>query len=99
MFDDEVEYNMNIVDCIISVNQVQKGVELKTTEYLINYLIDIESRMGIDLPDDITEIIDDFYNTPIFNEKSRKNIIGFITLIQSELMVSEEGHIMRTVFA
>lgn len=98
MFDDEVEYPMSVVDCVISANKVQHNLNQKTTENLINFLIDLESRMGVELPDDLASIIDDFYNTPDFPPQHRKAIMGFLTLLKSELMISEDGHVMRTMF-
>lgn len=98
MFDDEIDYPMSVVDCVISANKVQSNLDKNTTESLINFLIDLESRMGIELPDELAAVIDDFYNSPDFPPQNRKSIIGFITLIKSELMVSEDGKIMRAMF-
>jgi hypothetical protein len=60
-------------------------------------LIEFESKKNIELPEDIELAIDNFFQGPKFTYGERDKLEGFIILLECDLMVSEEGEILRTI--
>ena len=87
----------SISDCIYMVGEVKKRLAVKSNEYLVNVLIEFETKKNIELPDDISEAIDNFFAGPKFTYGEREKLEGFIVLLECDLMVSEEGEILRTI--
>jgi hypothetical protein len=97
MIEDDFVFPPSVSECIALVHKVKKSLTKQSTENLVNMLINFETTHGITLPNDITVIIDDYFESPIFPESHRNKLEAFIILLECDLMISEEGDIFRTV--
>ncbi len=97
MLEDDFMTLPTVSDCLTLVHKVKKTLKKQSTEDIVNMLINFETSHGIQLPDNISFIIDDYFESPLFPESHREKLEAFVILLECDLMVSEEGDILRTI--